>query len=158
MTAVDTSGVPHLDPFPAERPRELGDSILWMGENEGVREAKTISHPVLDNTRTGSALKPYDGQHGFNDIIDNYAKDAQKFDIVGGDKVQRELYQIKGGQKSYEYKRIYDKTQGFDKLERVTVDQEGTFEWIVDPTEGVTHRRFIPGGEITGKPNQVPGK
>ncbi|SMC29506.1 hypothetical protein SAMN02745134_03928 [Clostridium acidisoli DSM 12555] len=135
-------------------------SIKWRYRvsPKGGSKAETISHPVLDNTRTGSALKPYDGQHGFNDIIDNYAKDAQKFDLVGGDDVQRELYQIKGGQKSYEYKRIYDKTQGFDKLERVTVDQEGIFEWIVDPTEGVTHRRFIPGGEITGKPNQVPGK
>lgn len=113
---------------------------------------------MLDNTRTGSALKPYDGQYGFNDIIDNYAKDAQKFDLIGGDKVQREFYQIKGGQKSYEYKRIYDNTQGFERIERITVDQDGIFEWIVDPTEGVTHRRFISGGEITGKPNQVPGK
>jgi hypothetical protein len=33
----------------------------------------------------------------------------------------------------------------------------GIFEWIVD--EGnVTHRRFIPGGHVTGLPNQVPKK
>jgi hypothetical protein len=143
---------------------ETGEDVLKgadeLGEflSKGADKAETISHPVLDNTRTGSALKPYDGQHGFNDIIDNYAKDAQKFDLIGGDKVQRELYQIEGGQKSYEYKQIYDKTQGFNSIERTTVDQDGIFEWIVDPTEGVTHRRFIPGGEITGKPNQIPGK
>jgi hypothetical protein len=134
------------------------DLASFSSADGGAGEAETISHPVLDNTRTGSALKPYDGQHGFNDIIDNYAKDAQKFDLIGGDKVQRELYQIEGGQKSYEYKQIYDKTQGFNSIERTTVDQDGIFEWIVDPTEGVTHRRFIPGGEITGKPNQIPGK
>ena len=32
------------------------------------------------------------------------------------------------------------------------------FEWIVDPIIGVTHRRFIEGVEITGKPNARPQK
>ena len=90
--------------------------------SKGVSKAEIIKHPVLDNTRTGSALKPYDGQHGFNDIIDNYAQYDKEFDIVGGDGVSRKLYQIEGGQKSYEYKQIYDKTQGFNRIERVTVD------------------------------------
>ena len=83
---------------------------------------------MLDNTRTGSALKPNDGQHGFNDIIDNYAQYADKFDIVGRDSVSRKLYQIEGGQKYYEYKVRYDKTQRFDMIERITVDQNGVFK------------------------------
>ncbi|WP_204902515.1 hypothetical protein, partial [Clostridium estertheticum] len=124
--------------------------------DKGVADPKIIKHPVLDNTRTGSALKPYDGQHGFNDIIDNYAQHAKEFDIVGGDGVLRKFYQIEGGQKSYEYKQIYDKSQGFDRIERITVDQNGVFEWMVDPTSGVTHRRFISNGKITGMPNQRP--
>lgn len=70
--------------------------------------------------------------------------------------MSRKLYQIEGGQKYYEYKVIYDKTQRFDKIERITVDQNGFFEWIVDPTSGVTHRRFIPNGKINGIPNQRP--
>lgn len=35
-------------------------------------------------------------------------------------------------------------------VERNTVNQNGVFEWIVDPTDGVTHRRFIPNGTING--------
>ena len=36
--------------------------------------------------------------------------------------------------------------------------KEGIFEWIVDPNPslGVTHRRFIEGVGITGKPNAHP--
>ena len=92
----------------------------------------------------------------WNDIIDNYAKYAYEFDIVGGDGVKRKLYQISGGQKSYQYKFVFDKKQGFNMVERNTVNQNGVFEWIVDSTDGVTHRRFIPNGTINGIPNQRP--
>lgn len=36
--------------------------------------------------------------------------------------------------------------------------KKGIFEWIIDPdaTKGVTHRRFIEGVGITGKPNARP--
>ena len=63
---------------------------------------------------------------------------------------------LSGGQKSYQYKFVFDKKQGFNMVERNTVNQNGVFEWIVDPTDGVTHRRFISNGTINGIPNQRP--
>ncbi len=123
----------------------------------GSKEAgKKISHPVLDNTRSGSALKDPDGQHGFNDIIDNYTPHAKEFEIIGGDGASRNLYQIEGGMKYYDYKDSYNKNLRINERISTVKDQNGIFEWIVDPNTGVTHRRFIPNGQITGTPNQRP--
>ncbi len=93
-----------------------------------------ISNPVLNNLRTGSALKK-DALHAFNDIIDNYASYAKKFNLTGGDGIIRQLYQIEGSLNG----------------------KSGIFEWIIDPNplKGVTHRRFIEGVKITGKPNTI---
>jgi hypothetical protein len=116
-----------------------------------------INHPVLDNIRVGSALKddpvksiniidPVTGKtkvvefrataksHGFNDIIDNFAINAKRFDAKSGDKKARDLYQILG---TYNGRR-------------------GVFEWIVEPGVGVTHRSFIRGVGVTGKSNMRP--
>ena len=94
--------------------------------------AKT-NNRVVKSVRTGSAVKS-DKYHSFSNIVDNYAGYSKKFRIRGGDGVKRQLYQLKG---SYNGKK-------------------GIFEWIIDPNplKGVTHRRFIPGGRITGRPNQ----
>lgn len=100
--------------------------------------AKAIDNSVIGKPRVGSANKSPDGQHGFNDLVDNYAGSAARFDIptkgAGGEVVRMsELRQISGSNNGV----------------------GGVFEWIID--EGsVTHRRFIPGGQITGKPNQIP--
>ena len=91
---------------------------------------KKISNPILDSKRIGSATK-LDSHHAFNNIIDNYAGKAKSFPLKGGDGKTRTLYQISGGLN----------------------DKKGVFEWIVDSEKGVTHRRFIPNGKITGKPN-----
>ncbi|MDD0994746.1 DUF637 domain-containing protein [Pseudomonas sp. TNT2022 ID1044] len=102
--------------------------------------AKAIDNSVIGRPRVGSANKLPDGQHGFNEIIDNYAGDAVKFEIPtkgpGGEVIRvSELRQIEGSNNGV----------------------GGIFEWIVD--EGnVTHRRFIPGGQVTGLPNQIPKK
>ncbi|WP_193352499.1 phosphoserine aminotransferase [Heyndrickxia coagulans] len=125
-----------------------------LKSNADRRMIKNISHPVLDNTRFGSALKKPDGQHGFNDIIDNYAQFADEFEFVGGDRVKRKLYQIEGGIKYYDYKDVYNKELRIKERITIVKDQNGIFEWIVDPYKGVTHRRFIPNGKITGFPNQ----
>ena len=97
--------------------------------------SKPVSNPVTDSIRTGSALKP-DAHHAFPNIVDNYAGYASRFTIVGGDGKERLLLQLEGS------------------LNGVP----GVFEWIVDPdpSRGVTHRRFISHGIITGKPNQRP--
>uniref|UniRef100_UPI001B7FA5AD LXG domain-containing protein n=1 Tax=Fictibacillus gelatini TaxID=225985 RepID=UPI001B7FA5AD len=140
---------------------KLGKKAITGIEKKLAKECtggtrKNISHPVLDNTRSGSALKKPDGQHGFNDIIDNYTPHAKEFEIVGGDGVKRKLYQIEGGMKYYDYKDLYNKNLRIKERITTVKDQNGIFEWIVDPAKGVTHRRFIPNGQITGAPNQRP--
>ncbi|WNN74778.1 hemolysin [Lysinibacillus capsici] len=133
-----------------------GKSTSSLSSNNSKGTGKNISHPVLDNTRSGSALKKPDGQHGFNDIIDNYTPHSKEFEIVGGDGVKRKLYQIEGGMKYYDYKDVYNRDLRINERITTVKDQNGIFEWIVDPTKGVTHRRFIPNGQITGSSNQRP--
>ena len=89
---------------------------------------------MIGKPRIGSANKLPDGQHGFNNIIDNYAGDAARYEIPtkgAGGKVIRvsELRQIEGSNNGV----------------------AGVFEWIVDG-DSVTHRRFIPGGRALGGP------
>jgi len=68
-------------------------------------------------------------EHGFTDIVDNYAKDAVPFKLKDG----ATLYQVEGS------------------LNGVS----GRFEWIVDPKlGGVSHRKFVSGGTINGVPNK----
>jgi filamentous hemagglutinin len=67
-------------------------------------------------------------------VVDNPA--AQQFTIKGGDGVARELYQLPG------------ELNG----------KSGVFEWMIDRSGTnpvIRHQRFIPGGSITGYPNQV---
>ncbi len=103
---------------------------------DGASSNKTITNPVTEGTRTGSAayksLNVLDEQHFFSDLVDNYVEYATKFELKGGDGVVRDLYQLEGSLRG----------------------QNGIFEWIVDGTD-VTHRRFIKGGVINGIPNQI---
>jgi len=119
----------------------LGSSVARFVRTRAAakRGAKRIDYSFLRKPRTGSANKD-DPHHGFNDIIDNFTGAAEKFDIPtkgpGGEVVRTsELRQIEGSLNG----------------------RDGVFEWIVDQGN-VTHRRFIPGGKVTGFPNQVPKK
>lgn len=121
-----------------------------------------IHNPVVDAERVGSANKPSDGQHGFPDIIDNYAGDAVHTQITGGDGITRDLYQLEGGYKFYDDKilpnqkiNVNGSIHRMDVLDTKITDTNGIFEWIVEPDGNVSHRRFIPGGKITGYPNQI---
>ena len=99
-----------------------------FGNTKG--SGKIIKNKVVDSPRVGSAKK-IDPHHSFSDIVDNYVEYADVFELVGGDGKIRTLYQLKGSLNG----------------------KKGIFEWIYDKERGVTHRRFIPGGEITGIPN-----
>lgn len=111
---------------------EALQSPWTVNSTGGSGSTGLVSSPVLGKTRVGSALKT-DPHHAFPDIIDNYAGCGQHFPLVGGDGIERDLYQVEGSLNG----------------------ESGIFEWIVDGDK-VTHRRFIPGGHITGLPNQRP--
>ncbi|MBC1490053.1 WXG100 family type VII secretion target, partial [Listeria sp. FSL L7-1485] len=127
------------------------------GANQKV--ISELESPVLDGRRVESGakvddVKPIWGtdskgrpiiekefpqvakEHGFSDIIDNYSTAANEFPLVGGDGLDRKFFQIEGSNNG----------------------RKGVFEWIVEPNGDVSHRRFIDGGVLTGKPNQIPKK
>jgi RHS repeat-associated protein len=103
-----------------------------------IHKATEAASPGLSGVnRVGSALKT-DAQHAFPDVVDNFATEGSKFSIPtkgpGGVVVRNsELFQVEGSLNG----------------------KSGVFEWIVDQGD-MTHRRFIPGGKVTGYPNQVP--
>jgi len=95
-----------------------------------VRKSKKINSSVLNSKRIGSATKA-DKHHSINEIIDNDATKGKTFNIKGGDGKTRKLYQVEGNLNG----------------------KNGVFEWIYEKNKGVTHRRYIENGKITGKPN-----
>ena len=131
-------------------------------ESTGGATQKVISEfksPVLDGKRVGGGttvddIKPIWGkdpldkpiidkefphvpkEHGFSNIVDNYPTIANEYSLVGGDGISRRFFQIEGSNNG----------------------KIGVFEWIVEPNGNISHRRFINGGTLTGKPNQVPKK
>ena len=110
--------VTNVESASASSPSPLPDP-----NNKDDKDKNKKENEVNGLERTGSATKK-DAYHAFNDIIDNYAGDAHKFEINNG-----ELYQIEGS------------LNGVD----------GRFEWIIQDGR-VTHRMFVEGGVITGKP------
>jgi RHS repeat-associated protein len=94
-------------------------------------EAESGAMSQMD--RVGSGLKDDPLHRATSWVVDDPA--AQQFTITGGDGVPRTLYQLPG------------EVNG----------KPGVFEWIVDSSgtdSVITHQQFIPGGQVTGLPNQ----
>jgi hypothetical protein len=97
--------------------------------------AETTPELASGLERTGTALTKGDPFHrSVSWVVDNPA--AQRFAVEGGDGVSREMYQLPG------------EVNG----------KSGVFDWIIDRSGSnpvINHQRFIPGGSVTGFPNQV---
>jgi filamentous hemagglutinin len=99
----------------------------------GARGEASLAERILSAERSGTALSKSDATHRAASFLTKEQLQAgQTFTIKGGDGVTRELLQTPGGLNG----------------------KSGIFEYILDPTKGVTHQRFIEGGKITGFPNQ----
>ncbi len=88
---------------------------------------------ILNAPAAGSVLKSDAYHMAGSFVVDDIATKGRFFTIKGADRVLRNLTQMEG-----------------------TVNgQKGIFEWIINENNQLSHQRFIPGGKITGYPNQV---
>jgi RHS repeat-associated protein len=113
---------------------KVADALGALNDAAAAATAAEDGVPAMSQMeRVGSGLKGDLFHRSVSWVVDNPA--AQKFAITGGDGVARDLYQLPG------------ELNG----------KPGVYEWIVDRSGSepvITHQRFIPGGSLTGGPNQ----
>lgn len=115
-----------------ERPGSVIAGAAVVAESE-AKQTADLAATILRSERRGSGLKA-DTLHRVAAFPSREQLAAGKsFAIRGGDGIERKLLQAVG------------EVNG----------RSGVFEYILNHDGTVTHQRFIPGGQITGRPNQI---
>lgn len=109
-----------------------GADRISKGINSASTAEASLAERIIEAERTGSGLKSDAIHRAASFLTKEQLEAGSTFTIKGGDGVVRELLQTRGGLNG----------------------KNGIFEYLLDPTKGVTHQRFISGGKITGTPNQ----